>query len=241
MSTAEYYRTYWTDAGFNPTGSLPADLERLYRTRVAPTDDVLDVGCGDGRTSGPFLSGHAGSYTGADISETAVETARSAELDAVLIDDAGTLPFGDASFDVVTSIEVYEHLFDPHLAAAEALRVLRPGGRLILTVPNLGHWKQRLDLALRARWNPLGDELSVDEPWRDPHIRFYTPEILSRMLEQAGFEPVEVGGRRGSIVQNVKPLSRFARHRPGPVGRWMLERAGGVLGAGLYAVAHKPA
>jgi arsenite methyltransferase len=130
VSTTEYYETYWTTAGFNPTGGLPSDLARLYGQRVTATEDVLDVGCGDGRTSGTFLSGHARSYTGADISGPAVEMAREAGLDARLIEDAAQLPFEDASFDVVISNGVINLSVVKDRVFAEAARVLRPGGRL---------------------------------------------------------------------------------------------------------------
>jgi hypothetical protein len=109
----------------------------------------------------------------------------------------------------------------------------------VATVPNVSHWKQRADLALRGRWNPTGDELSVAQPWRDPHLRFFTPSALERMLRACGFERVAIGGRQGSIVRNLPGLERFARSEPGPLWRWLVERIP-TLGAGLYAVAQTP-
>jgi SAM-dependent methyltransferase len=239
MSTRGYYDTYWTEQGFNPTGGLSRDLAGVYGACIRPRDVALDVGCGDGRTSGPWLLEHAATYTGVDISEPAVATARALGLNALLIEDACELPFPPESFDVAVAIEVFEHLFAPHDACVEIRRVLRPGGRLVVTVPNVAHWKQRADLALRGRWDPKGDDLGIEQPWRDPHIRFFTAGALGRMLETAGFNPVTVAGRRGSIAANVRILERFARPHEGRIGRALLRRLPGIAGAGLVAVAVK--
>jgi SAM-dependent methyltransferase len=238
-ATQDYYETYWSAEGHCPVGAISDDVRRVLAHHVGHADRCLDVGCGDGRTAGVWLRDHAGAYTGVDISANAVEMARVAGLDARCIDDAAELPFGDASFDVVVCLEVLEHLFDPQLAAAEIARVLRPGGTFIATVPNVSHWKTRLDLAVRGRWNPRGDALSVAQPWRDPHLRFFTADSLARMLRGGGFAAVAVSGRQGSIARNVPRLERFARTEPGPIGRALIRRLP-VLGAGLCAVAVTP-
>jgi SAM-dependent methyltransferase len=111
-------------------------------------------------------------------------------------------------------IEVLEHLFAPHDAVAEMYRVLRPGGLLLVTVPNISYWRRRLDLALLGRWNPFGDNLSVEQPWRDPHIRFFTVRSLRQMLLQAGFTSVHAEGHGGAVFRDLPLVRRMAKDQP---------------------------
>lgn len=191
-----YYETYWSAEGFNPLGRVIPALATLFEENVAPGSSCLDIGCGDGRTSGPWLLSHGCRYLGLDISEHAVQEARKQGFDAEVIKDANALPVPDQSIDVAVCVEVLEHLFAPKEAAKEIYRVLRPGGRLIATVPNIVYWKRRVG-SLLGRWNPGGDLLAVDQPWRDPHVRFFTVSSLERMLAQVGFWSVEVRGHEG--------------------------------------------
>ena len=172
------------------------------------------MGCGDGRTAGTVLDGLAASYTGVDVSTAAVREAESLGLDARVVADPADLPFPDGSFDVVTCLEVLEHLASPLEAAAEIRRVLRPGGRLIATVPNVAYWRRRLDLVAIGRWNPLGDHLSIQEPWRDPHLRFFTLRALRDMVESAGFEIVSAGGHWGGLLVDVPGRNRLRSRLP---------------------------
>src|SRR5437868_6804981 len=172
VGAPDYYDAYWKSEGW--ITSPPLRLIELFQEYVSPDDRLVDVGCGDGGTTGAWLNEHGASYVGVDISQNAVRMARERGLDARVIQDAGNLPFEDASFDIAVSVEVLEHLFEPQRAVREIRRVLRPEGLLIATVPNAAHWRNRLDLALFGRWNPRGDHLSVSAPWRDPHIRFFT-------------------------------------------------------------------
>jgi 2-polyprenyl-3-methyl-5-hydroxy-6-metoxy-1,4-benzoquinol methylase len=209
VTERSYYERYWSEEGYRPTGVIDPTLERLFGQHVSPTARCLDVGCGDGSRSGPWLSEHAASYVGIDISATAVELARAAGLDARVIADAAELPSDDGTFDVVVCVEVLEHLFEPQRAAAEAFRVLSTGGVYLVSVPNVAYWRRRLELGLLARWNPFGDELSTREPWRDPHIRFFTPKTLRRMLVLQGFRVTSVVGVGGCLLPDL-PLVRRA-------------------------------
>jgi SAM-dependent methyltransferase len=245
----DYYNSYWSEEGFRPTGRLTQPIHELLELHVTSSSDCLDVGCGDGRTSGLWLREHAGSYVGVDVSATAVQQAAALGLDARLIDDAADLPFGDASFDVVLCLEVLEHLFAPHDAAREMLRVLRPGGALLATVPNAAYWRRRLDLFFLGRVNPLGDALSVREPWRDPHIRFFNRSTFRRMLVQAGFAEVHVGGHGGTLTGDLPFIRRLFRPsgwahptwRSRPVYRQFERLLPSLLGYRLHAVARKRA
>lgn len=238
MST--YYEDYWSKQGFQPTGRLSPVLHSLLREVATPTDACLDVGCGDGRTSGPWLTQHATSYLGLDVSETALAQARELGLHVQHIEDAGRLPVEDESFDVAVCLEVFEHLFEPEQAAREIHRALRPGGRLLVTVPNIAHWRPRLELAAFARWNPYGTPEAAHRPWADPHIRFFTPRTLGRMLSGVGFELRTVGGHGPAFLVDVPLLRSLLRTtEPGPVSRRLTELAPGLLARRVHAIAIK--
>jgi SAM-dependent methyltransferase len=87
---------------------------------------------------------------------------------------AATLPFADASFDFVIASEVLEHVVDDRAATAELVRVLRPGGRIAVTVPT--RWPERVCWALDRRYH--------DRP--GGHVRIYRRAELERRLESAG-------------------------------------------------------
>ena len=100
---------------------------------------------------------------------------------------------------------IYPILARPPL---EAARVLRSGGVLIASVPNVAFWRRRLDLVC-GRWNPEGDDLSVAEPWRDPHLRFLTTAALR---SHAAASRVRIGGgkRWTRQLSRLSPVCRLA-------------------------------
>jgi methionine biosynthesis protein MetW len=237
MTVKAYYEDYWSPGGAEYTGSMSADYARTLGAIVRPPDATLDVGCGDGRQSGLWLREHAARYVGVDISARAVEAARLLGLDAHVIEDASVLPFEDEAYDVVVCIEVFEHLFEPQRAAREILRVLRPGGHLVAQVPNVAQWWHRGVLAVKGRFVPYGD--AIDEPWRDPHIRFFTFESLARMLTAEGFEVLRSEGETSSLMCDLPVLRRLDRG-PGPVSRWLIERRPDIFSKRVRIVGRRP-
>ena len=127
----DYYDDYWSAPAL-PRYELGEVLMGLLERHIDPSTRCLDVGCGVGRTYGHWVNQRAAAYTGVDVSAKAVELAHGSGLDAEVIEDAAELPFEDESFDVAICIEVFEHVFAPDKAAAEILRVLRPGSTLVL-------------------------------------------------------------------------------------------------------------
>jgi methionine biosynthesis protein MetW len=241
VNAQAYYERYWSPEGFYPQGAISPEIQRLLSPLVSSTTRCLDVGCGDGGTCGVWLNENAGSYIGVDISSNALTDARKRGLNTVQISDAGQLPFPDNSFDLVVCTEVLEHLFEPLEAAREIRRVLRPGGFLVATVPNVAYWRRRVDLGL-GRWHPMGDQLSVQQPWRDPHIRFFTSRSLSRFLATSGFESIKVGGHMGAFVRDVPVIRRLSvKSRPSRLYRRLELRYPALFGLRLYAVAQGPA
>jgi SAM-dependent methyltransferase len=235
-----YYREYWDHEGYVEIGHSHPVFASLFARHTRPGWKCLDVGCGDGQTSGRWLHGNGRAYTGVDISDTAVEHARGLGLDAITVDDASSLPFPDETFDAVVCIEVLEHLFRPELAVGEIIRVLKSGGVFISTVPNVAYYRRRIELTLLGRWNPVGDDLSVEQPWRDPHIRFFNPRTFHRMLSWAGFEDIDIRGFEGSFIKNAPIVGRLYRKGGSPLYQNLEARYPGFFGRRLSAVARKP-
>ncbi len=145
-------------------------------------EHVLDVGCGDGNYTGPAAA-LAGFAVGLDSSRSMLAAARARLANvpdtAWVAGDATRLPFRDGSFDVVLIITVLCFASHPEAALAEAFRVVRPGGRVV--VGELGRWSSwALERRIRG--------LLGSRTWRA--ARFYSRAELVRLLAQAGFRHV---------------------------------------------------
>jgi SAM-dependent methyltransferase len=142
-------------------------LDRYLGKSGADQHQILDVGCGTG-TMLSYLASY-GKAQGIDVDEEAVGYCHERGLLDVRVGPAEHLPFNEASFDLVTALDVIEHLDDGVAALREIGRVLRPGGHLLMTVP-----------ALRLLW---GDQDEVNL-----HKRRYVAAEVRDRLRAAGFE-----------------------------------------------------
>ena len=112
-----------------------------------PPGRVLDAPCGDGALARE-LSARGWRVCAADIAPVHVDGVTSLRLD---LDE--TLPFSDGAFDAVVSLEGIEHLLSPARCLAELCRVLRPGGRLVVTTPNVNNLQSRWHYLIAGRFS----------------------------------------------------------------------------------------
>jgi MPBQ/MSBQ methyltransferase len=151
--------------------------------KCAPGTTLLDVGCGIGGSSRMLAKDYGFDVTAVTISPGQVERATQltpAGLSArFMVDDAMALSFPDESFDVVWSLEAGPHMPDKAVFARELLRVLKPGGLLVV-----GDWNQRDDRQRSLNWweKPVMKQL-LDQ-WSHPE--FASIEGFSELLEQTG-------------------------------------------------------
>lgn len=158
---------------------LTVDFNRL---NVAPDSRILDIGCGNGRHTAAAMALPVSLATGIDTNIRDLQSAEDRlvvhrELDTITgkswafaCADALRIPFRDEAFDVVICSEVLEHIPDHEGAVEEALRVLRPGGILVVSVPR--HWPEKICwLISRDYTNTEGG-----------HIRIYQTKELVALL-----------------------------------------------------------
>jgi len=146
---------------------LTAFVEEICRRVKDRRPRILDVGCGTGANL--LMLSEYGEAEGVDVSEDALAFCRERGLDRVRLGAGEQLPYEDGTFDLVTALDVVEHMDDDLAGLREMRRVLRPGGRVLLFVPTF-----------MFLWG-LQDEVSN-------HRRRYRLPELRRVLEQAGFE-----------------------------------------------------
>jgi 2-polyprenyl-3-methyl-5-hydroxy-6-metoxy-1,4-benzoquinol methylase len=165
---------------------------------------VLDVGCGEGQLTAELArAGYA--VVGVDVAEEPLRRARKLydglDVRLVGVDDEWSL--ADASFDAVWAGETIEHVADTAAWLSQVRRVLRSGGSLLLSTPAHGRL-QMLGLALSAR--------RLDEHFdpRSDHLRFYTRRTLTGLLEDFGFERIELRGA-GGLAPGRRVLLASAR------------------------------
>lgn len=168
------------------------DIEAL----VPPsTRALLDVGCGTGRLGASLKALGIPRVVGVELNPEAAEQARTA-LDEVVVADVerNGLPFEEASFDCIVYGDVLEHLTDPWTTLSAQRRLLASDGVAIVSIPNVGYWRNVLDLA-RGRW-----EYAESGMLDATHLRFFTWRSIEQLLDQAGYrvERVKTPIARGS-------------------------------------------
>lgn len=190
-----HYEDFWADAPADPEPWAWERRRDLLLAEARPGERVLDLGCGAGRFVAALQRAGA-DPVGVEIAEAALERARANAPGADLrrLVDDGSIPLEHASVDLVWCSEVLEHVADTAHLLLEVRRVLRPGGRLLVTVPEHGRAKAALIALTRfeSHFDPLGQ-----------HLRFYTRRSLAATLEHAGFEDVRVS--RGLTARAVRP------------------------------------
>ena len=196
----DYYEELWA--------SLPDELDppdwELRRDFLASElhggERVLDLGCGDGTFTAVVAQAGA-EPVGVDVAEAAVGRARARhpDLQFQLAPIDGPLPFEDNRFDVLWSSEVIEHVADTARWLSEVRRVLKPGGRLLLTTPSHGRLRVALH-GVEGFSEPLGD-----------HLHLYTGRSLRTLLHEFGFSDVRIRAAAGRPLLRRLLMARALR------------------------------
>jgi len=170
-------------AGFVFAG--PERVELFRRYVGGPGRHVLDLGCRDGALTRAYAGENE--IVGVDADREALAEAQKLGIETRWADLDEALPFEDAAFDVVVAGELLEHLRDPRRVVSEVLRVLRPGGTFVGSVPNAYRLKNRLRFVLGRK------------PEEDPtHLQMFSPNDIRALLD--GFEDVQLHLIAGRLV-----------------------------------------
>jgi 2-polyprenyl-3-methyl-5-hydroxy-6-metoxy-1,4-benzoquinol methylase len=196
-------------------------LAGILRNRPGPAV-IVDIGCGDGlatSVAARACPGHR--FVGIDWSADAMQQARGRSLDVLQATvDGGSLPLASGCADVVIMSELIEHVIDTDLVLEEARRVLRPGGSLLLSTPNLAAWYNRGLLAFGMQ--PVFSEVSLRGVFGRPgsqvagHLHMFTRRALVGLLAARGFGAIAVtGASYHDVPRLLRPLDRAFCRWPG--------------------------
>ena len=171
------------------TRRLNADV--LAAAEVGPGVDLLEIGCGPGHLAGESATAGARAV-GLDVAEAMLARARD-NYPALAIQrgSAEELPFPDDRFDAVVGNLVILHLARPEAAVAEAARVLRPGGRLVLTTWDVAERCRLLGLMLEAL-TVAGASTPTSIPSGPAFFRFADDSSFTSLLSGAGFSEISI-------------------------------------------------
>jgi SAM-dependent methyltransferase len=189
----DYHRTPDPNWDYYPTYLAKLRLVRGYLNQLPPETRVLDAGCGEGVLVDEYVDRLKIRGVDANYASPRVTTA-----------SLTALPFADGAFDRALCLDVLEHLAyeEQPRALAELHRVLRPGGELLVSIPNLAHLQSRVQFLLRGRLIRTASE------YKHPGDR--PVHEYMQLARRAGFTIV----RRQGIFPTLPVITHFVRRHP---------------------------
>ena len=211
----------------NGSGTAPEHWQlQLYRRSLKKKETVkallehlppvagrrcLELGCGTGLTS-HFLRQRGGTWVSADFERDHVRSARSLVGERVLQIGERSVPFRDASFDVVAAINFLEHIEDDETFFAEMVRVLRPGGDFLFMAPKGEHG--RPGFALKRLLGFTADQEGFGHA-RDG----YPPDRTRALMQRHGLEVQGIESYCRLFTESLEDLLNYAYHRKAMSGK----------------------
>jgi 2-polyprenyl-3-methyl-5-hydroxy-6-metoxy-1,4-benzoquinol methylase len=174
----------------------------LFVEEARKYPNILECGCSTGFVS-RLITKSGSRVVGIEIDPEAAEQARRfcANVLNINLNDRDWAQRVGAQFNLITFGDVLEHLLDPQATLRDAMQVLAPGGRVLISLPNIAHWTMRVELARgKFEYQSIG---LLDYT----HIRFFTVATARKMIQDAGyrilrFHPV-FGGR---FTNHFRPI-----------------------------------
>lgn len=211
---------------YGPFNDLPWSSHRLVVDHAGTDGRLLELGCSSGFVTEHLVT-NRNRVTGVDADERAAALAE-ALCEHVAVGDLETmaLPETGGGYDAIVAGDVLEHLRDPHALLARLAPLLRPGGRLVVSTPNIATWRVRLMLlAGRFRYTERG---ILDRT----HTHFFTRATLVEAIEGVGLLVTRV---EGAVPAPVRPAA-LRRVAHAVIAAWP-----SLLADQLVVVAQRPA
>jgi 2-polyprenyl-3-methyl-5-hydroxy-6-metoxy-1,4-benzoquinol methylase len=161
---------------------------------------LLDVGCARGHLSA-VLASQGWSVTGIEYDAADAAVARDKGIDVIVGTAEDAMGTMNEKFDVVVFADVLEHFVHPEDVLSQARALLVPGGRIVISIPNVAHLSVRLQLLMGAF--TYTDRGILDRT----HLHFYTKKTLKKMIVGAGLDTIYIGATPAP-VEEVFPVFR---------------------------------
>lgn len=205
MIRSQIYNNYWEGHNFKtlPDFSFkwPAIRKFIPKTKEIK---ILDFGCGPGILINAMKKVNSkAKYTGIDVSDKAISQAKKRHPDSKFftVADGQKLPLKDKSVDFIISTDVIEHVYNTKKAFEEFYRVLKPGGKILLTTPYHGLLKNIVIVFFAFE--------KIFDPFKN-HIRFYTKKSLFHAFTKHNFK-IEKHGYFGRFYPFSRAMFVLAR------------------------------
>lgn len=213
------------------------DLDKVYYHKIIKAVQrfsqdskgrLLDVGCWDGLLASQFLP--AREVHGLEGNLEAAGRANQRGVKTQSVDLEKGFPFADGFFDTVIAAEIIEHVYDTDLFLKELKRVLRPGGTLLMSIPNMASLSNRFRMLFGAY--PRNAEYRAGGAG---HIRFYTAPVFKAQVEEAGFQVLQYAGCNLPMPMHHPAVPRWLKKIAVDGGDFFPNIAGQVILAGRKA------
>lgn len=164
---------------------------------------ILDAGCGEGAFASTIKKERGCEVWGIEINPDAAEIARQ-RLDSVYCGDLNEqiLNMPSRKFDAIFFNDVLEHLPKPETALTEAGRLLKPGGVVIASIPNMRYFPVLMKLVFKKDWKYI-DSGILDKT----HLRFFTRKSACRLFTDSGYDIISSEGLNSLPPKDIIPLN----------------------------------